>query len=166
MVRLYSVGISCWKSVTVYDSVFTYNTVPLYDSIFIILCMTSCMCRGPSLLAGTPIPLHSTTPLHDAKSPRQNKPAGFLVWSMSGLPFMDLTPTYKVLLLGDTAVGKTCLLTRYCEGEFQQSFISTIGEYVCCCGLHYVLYQCVFIPKINTDMVLWHSYLIIVITIS
>lgn len=33
----------------------------------------------------------------------------------------------KVIIVGDTAVGKTCLLLRFCEDEFTPNFISTIG---------------------------------------
>lgn len=38
----------------------------------------------------------------------------------------------KMLLLGDSAVGKTSLLNRYSEGVFSESTISTTG-YVCVC---------------------------------
>ena len=34
---------------------------------------------------------------------------------------------YKVLLLGDSTVGKTCFLLRYCDNDFQESHLSTIG---------------------------------------
>ena len=34
---------------------------------------------------------------------------------------------YKVLLLGDSTVGKTCFLLRYCDKTFQEAFVSTIG---------------------------------------
>jgi small GTP-binding protein len=34
---------------------------------------------------------------------------------------------YKVLLLGDTCVGKTCFLLRYTEDTFTENHISTIG---------------------------------------
>jgi small GTP-binding protein len=34
---------------------------------------------------------------------------------------------YKVLLLGDTSVGKTCFLLRYTEDTFTENHISTIG---------------------------------------
>ena len=34
---------------------------------------------------------------------------------------------YKVLLLGDSSVGKTCFLLRYCDKTFQDAHLSTIG---------------------------------------
>ena len=38
-------------------------------------------------------------------------------------------PCHNILLLpqGDTAVGKTCLLTRFADDEFSESFNATIG---------------------------------------
>ena len=38
---------------------------------------------------------------------------------------------YKILIIGDAAVGKTALLTRYCEGRFQTTYMSTVGEHDC-----------------------------------
>jgi Ras-related protein Rab-1A len=35
--------------------------------------------------------------------------------------------TVKVVLVGDSGVGKSCLLQRYCEGVYSDSHISTIG---------------------------------------
>ena len=35
---------------------------------------------------------------------------------------------FKVLLVGDCDVGKTCLLVRYVEDVFRESYISTIGK--------------------------------------
>lgn len=34
---------------------------------------------------------------------------------------------YKILLLGDTSVGKTCFLLRYCDDIYNESHIATIG---------------------------------------
>ena len=34
----------------------------------------------------------------------------------------------KSLLLGDSGVGKTCILSRHTEDTFTTSFIATIGE--------------------------------------
>ena len=35
--------------------------------------------------------------------------------------------SFKILLLGDTSVGKTCFLKRYTEDTFQDVYLSTIG---------------------------------------
>ena len=34
---------------------------------------------------------------------------------------------FKLVLIGDTGVGKSCLLLRFADDEFTESFISTIG---------------------------------------
>eukprot|EP01127_Copromyxa_protea_P023868 TRINITY_DN9157_c0_g1_i1.p1 TRINITY_DN9157_c0_g1~~TRINITY_DN9157_c0_g1_i1.p1 ORF type:complete len:213 (+),score=32.84 TRINITY_DN9157_c0_g1_i1:90-641(+) len=36
-------------------------------------------------------------------------------------------PTWKLLMLGDPAVGKSSLLLRFTVGDFQEAFISSIG---------------------------------------
>lgn len=38
---------------------------------------------------------------------------------------------FKLLLIGDSGVGKTCLLFRFSEDAFNTTFISTIGESPC-----------------------------------
>ena len=35
--------------------------------------------------------------------------------------------SFKILLLGDSAVGKTCFLKRYTDNTFQDAYLSTIG---------------------------------------
>jgi len=35
--------------------------------------------------------------------------------------------TLKLLTIGDSGVGKTCLLLKYCSGQFSPMFITTIG---------------------------------------
>lgn len=39
-------------------------------------------------------------------------------------------PTYKILIIGDSNVGKTSLLNRYCDDSFQGALIATVGESV------------------------------------
>ncbi|KAJ5070773.1 small rab-related gtpase [Anaeramoeba ignava] len=34
---------------------------------------------------------------------------------------------FKIVLVGDTGVGKTSLLSRYTDGKFSDSYVSTIG---------------------------------------
>lgn len=35
---------------------------------------------------------------------------------------------FRLLLIGDSGVGKTCLLCRFTDNEFHPSHISTIGK--------------------------------------
>lgn len=34
----------------------------------------------------------------------------------------------KIVIIGDTSVGKTCLILRYTHDTFRENFLSTIGE--------------------------------------
>lgn len=36
--------------------------------------------------------------------------------------------TYKILLLGDSNVGKTSLIHRYCGDDYSGKYIATIGK--------------------------------------
>ena len=36
---------------------------------------------------------------------------------------------FKLLLIGDSGVGKTCILFRFSDDAFNSTFISTIGEF-------------------------------------
>ena len=38
-----------------------------------------------------------------------------------------LEHTFKILIIGDSFVGKSCILSRYAEGKFEEDFILTIG---------------------------------------
>lgn len=40
---------------------------------------------------------------------------------------MSIEPVIKLLVIGDSAVGKSCLLLRFCDDEFTPSFITTVG---------------------------------------
>ncbi len=39
----------------------------------------------------------------------------------------DYDYLFKVLLIGDSGVGKSCILVRFTDNEFSDSYISTIG---------------------------------------
>lgn len=47
--------------------------------------------------------------------------------TLDGDPEMEFDTTFKILLLGDSGVGKTCLIFRFTEDVFSDSYISTIG---------------------------------------
>ena len=34
---------------------------------------------------------------------------------------------FKVVLVGDTCVGKSCILTRYADDQFSETYVTTIG---------------------------------------
>lgn len=40
---------------------------------------------------------------------------------------------FKLLLIGDSGVGKTCVLFRFSDDAFNTTFISTIGEFTGAC---------------------------------
>ena len=57
---------------------------------------------------------------------------------------------YKVLLLGDSSVGKTCFLLRYCDKTFQDAHLSTIG-------LDYRLKSMTLKNKKNIKLQIWDT---------
>lgn len=38
--------------------------------------------------------------------------------------------THKILLVGGTGVGKTCILKRFVDGEFPTTSKATLGKYI------------------------------------
>ena len=40
---------------------------------------------------------------------------------------MDYDKTCQILLLGNTQVGKTCIIQRYVNGIFKETYVSTVG---------------------------------------
>lgn len=50
---------------------------------------------------------------------------------------------YKLLVIGDSNVGKTTLLTRFCEDRYQSNFMSTVGKSMLsiCRAVLFVLYS-------------------------
>ena len=41
---------------------------------------------------------------------------------------VEVTTTYKVLVIGDVNVGKTCLVHRFCDERYYDTYISTVGK--------------------------------------
>ena len=39
----------------------------------------------------------------------------------------DYDYLFKIVIIGDSGVGKSCMLLRFADGTFTDSFISTIG---------------------------------------
>ena len=35
--------------------------------------------------------------------------------------------TFKIMLLGDSSVGKTAFILRFCDGKFEDDTLTTIG---------------------------------------
>ena len=44
---------------------------------------------------------------------------------------MAETYDFKFVLVGDSEVGKTCMLTRYADDTFNSTYMPTIGELSC-----------------------------------
>jgi len=43
----------------------------------------------------------------------------------------------KLILIGNSSVGKTCLILRYVENTYQKNFLPTIGEALANMGAGY-----------------------------
>ena len=56
------------------------------------------------------------------------------IWILRLRPWIRMAKTYdylfKLLLIGDSGVGKTCVLFRFSEDAFNATFISTIGKFI------------------------------------
>ncbi len=39
----------------------------------------------------------------------------------------DADYTVKIVIVGDSGVGKTNILYRFCEGQFKDTYVSTVG---------------------------------------
>jgi len=57
---------------------------------------------------------------------------------------------YKVLLLGDSTVGKTCFLLRYCDKTFEDAHLTTVG-------LDYRLKSMILKNEKNIKLQIWDT---------
>lgn len=46
---------------------------------------------------------------------------------MSSIVFQNAIPTYKISLIGDGGVGKTCLMKKLRMRTFEKKYIATLG---------------------------------------
>lgn len=37
----------------------------------------------------------------------------------------------RLLLIGDSGVGKTCMICRYADDTYEEKYMSTVGELIC-----------------------------------
>ena len=51
---------------------------------------------------------------------------------------------FKLLLIGDSGVGKTCVLFRFSEDAFNATFISTIGKLDNPCNEMFNIFSAIF----------------------
>ena len=42
---------------------------------------------------------------------------------------VQFAATYKIIVLGNSNVGKTCIVHRFCDERYYDTYISTIGEF-------------------------------------
>lgn len=50
--------------------------------------------------------------------------------SAAGMEEKNFDLIYKLLVIGDSNVGKTTLLTRFCENRYHSNFMSTVGMFL------------------------------------
>lgn len=72
------------------------------------------------------IPKYTEVPVCDVN--RNNVIEGGSVVKFSAKMAKTYDYLFKLLLIGDSGVGKTCVLFRFSEDAFNSTFISTIGK--------------------------------------
>lgn len=72
---------------------------------------------------------------------------------------VECKATYKILVLGDSNVGKTCIVHRYCDDAYYDTYISTIGKlkfflklFISCSTFGEILFQIHLITNFYTKM--------------
>lgn len=70
-------------------------------------------------------------PYEDSKPTQKETPGSQNTFTPSGQNFTYAPPAahilFKITSVGNSEVGKSCLIKRYCEGRFVKRYISTIG---------------------------------------
>ena len=85
---------------------------PLFNCSHIPICLSSCsvFALGPSVVrTDSVISIHAL---------RKGK----------GMTEKPYDYSHKVLIVGDSGVGKTCILLRFVDVTFNPDFVATIGE--------------------------------------
>ena len=54
-------------------------------------------------------------------------PQGTVLWKTAKTASMSQDQLFKLLVVGESGVGKTCILLRFADNSFDETFLSTIG---------------------------------------
>jgi Ras-related protein Rab-8A len=69
----------------------------------------------------------SPSPAKTMQTPLQGSPEAKVVQAVQAAPKAAYDYLVKLLLIGDSGVGKSCLLTQFSSQSFSEAFITTIG---------------------------------------
>jgi len=75
----------------------------------------------------------------------------------------DYDHLFKLVLIGDSGVGKSCILLRFADDSFTESYITTIGVDFRCVFLSQLLHELFRFRTINVDgknvkLQIWDTY--------